>query len=276
MFESWAMAKKGTPRRRGLPAALVTLAAFALFAAGCGGGGGDSGSEAKSRKALEAGAAKTAAADSVRTSVLFEVEEDGVAQELGCLDLAVDTAKPERFDLSFFDLNCSGGAEARELIAVGRRAWASSSTEPGTWTAARIAPDLLREVGDEQTDLKKLIAAAEGIEAEPEGGAVEAGDGLFVDATRYTFEAPASAFPSSSDLGDLEVEFEATLDHHGYLRELVVHGDEDGTGATVTDKFDDIDQDLGIEPPSPTEVKGPTTTIASRADFEALFSLPGQ
>lgn len=276
MFESWAMAKKGTPQRRRLPAALVALAAFALLAAGCGGGGGGSADEAKLRKALEAGAAKIAAAESLRTSVLFEVEEGGEADELGCLDLAVDTAKPERFDLSFFDLNCSGGAEARELIAVGHRAWASSSTEPGAWTAARIAPGLLREVGDEQADLRQLIAAAEAIEADPAGGAVEAGDGHFVDAAKYSFEAPASAFPGSSDLGDLKVEFEATLDRHGYLRELVVHGDEDGTGATVTDKFDDIDQDLGIEPPSPTEVQGPTTTINSRADFEALFSLPGQ
>ncbi|MBS1677484.1 MAG: hypothetical protein JST08_08875 [Actinobacteria bacterium] len=264
------MPKKGTAPGIRLPAALVSVAALALAAVGCGGGGPDSGAEAAARKKLEAGAAKIQQARSLRISMQFELEEDGRAEEGGCLSLAVDTGKPERFDLSYFDLNCAGGSEGHEVIAVGNRAWASS--EPGRWTAAKIAPDLLHELNSEQTDMSKLFAAAEHIEAAPGGAAVEEGDGRFVNVTRYSFEAPAAAFPGSSgDVEDLTVELEAALDRHGYLRELVVHGDEDGNGATVTDKYDDIDEDLEIAPPDPADVRGPVTTIHSRDELEALF-----
>lgn len=272
MFETRARAKQGTPRRRGL-AALGVLAALALAAAGCGGGADSGGeSEAAARKKLEAGADKISHAKSLRASILFEVEEDGDAEEIGCLDMAVDTRKPERFDLSFFDLNCSGGAESHEMIAVGHRAWGSS--EPGSWTAAKIAPELLHELDDEQTDLTKLLDAAEDIKAVPRGGAVEEGNGTFVDVTEYSFEAPASAFPGSDDIGDVQVEFDATVDRHGFLRELVVHGDEDGAGATVTANYDDIDQDLGIAPPDPGEVHGTVTKVETRDQLDALFGLP--
>ena len=257
------MAHGGTPRgwRRG--AALGLLAALALLVAGCG-GGSDGESESASRKKLEAGAAKINGAKSMRISLLFEAEEDGESEEIGCLNLAVDTAKPERVDLTFFNLNCSGGTEAHELIAVGHRAWALVQ-DPESWAEARITPELLHELGNEQTEFSELMAAAEDIEVDSEGAAVEEGDGYYVDVPLYSFEAPASAFPGSDDdLGDLKVEFEAALDRHGYLRELKFHGDEDGAGATVTATYEDINQDLGITPPGPKEVKGPASPIHSR------------
>jgi hypothetical protein len=111
-----------------------------------------------------------------------------------------------------FGQSCSGGPEAHELIAVGHRAWASSGS--GSWTAATITPAALNELDDEQTDLKGLFAAAENIESGPEEGAVEEGD------------------------------------RKGFLREPVVHGEEEGTGATVTDKYEDVNGNLGIAPRS--------------------------
>jgi hypothetical protein len=261
-------------RTRNTAAALLAVLALGTAATGCGGGGSDSESESASRKKLEAGATKINGAKSMRVSLLFEAEEDGESEELGCLDLAVDTAKPERVDLTFFDLNCSGGSEAHELIAIGHRAWADSSDDPESWTAAKITPELLHELGDEQTDFGKLMAAAEDIEVHPEDGAVEEGESNFVDVPSYSFEAPASAFPGSDDLGDLKVEFEATLDRHGYLRELMFHGDEDGTGATVTANYEDINQDQGITRPDPSEVKGPARSIHTRDELDALFGLP--
>ncbi|MBS1845264.1 MAG: hypothetical protein JST53_12680 [Actinobacteria bacterium] len=265
------MARRGPPRGR-RTALLGLLAALALVIAGCGGGGDSGGeSESASRRKLEVAAEKVSKAKSLRLSLAFEIEEDGDPEEIGCLDLAVDTAKPESVDLMFFDLNCAGGVESNELIAVGHRAW--GSTGPGSWREAKITPALLHELSDEQTDFGELMAAAEDITATAEGSAVEEGEGEFVDVTGYSFEAPASAFPGSADLGDLKVEFEATLDHRGYLRELVVHGEEDGAGATVTANYERIDEPQEIEPPSKSEVKGPATTIDSREELDALFGL---
>jgi hypothetical protein len=171
--------------------------------------------------------------------------------EVACLDLALDNhTKPEPVDLLFFGQSCLGGTEAHELIAIGREAWASSGQ--GSWMAATITPSALDEIDQEQTDLEGLFAA--------------------VDVPKYTFEAPASAFPGADEeLGDVQIEFEAVLDRKGFLRELVVHGEEDGTGATVTDKYLDVNQDLDIAPPDPSEVKGPKTAIRSEADLDQLF-----
>lgn len=254
--------------------AVLALAVLGLVAAGCGGADSGGESESAARKKLEAGAAKINGAKSMRVSLLFEAEEDGETEEIGCLNLAADTANPERVDLTIFNLNCSGGTEAHELIAVGHRAWASSSDDPESWAAARITPELLHELGSEQTDFGELMGAAEDIEVDSEGAAVEEGDGNFVDVPLYSFEAPASAFPGSDDLGDLRVEFDVTLDRHGYLRELKFHGDEDGAGATVTATYEDIDQDLGITPPDPSEVKGPARPIHSREELDELFGFP--
>jgi len=102
--------------------ALGLLAALALAIAGCGGGDSGGESESAARKKLEAGAAKVSGAESLRLSLGFEAEEDGETEPLGCLDLAVDTAKPESIDLHFFDESCEGGTEAHEMIAIGRRA----------------------------------------------------------------------------------------------------------------------------------------------------------
>jgi hypothetical protein len=275
MFETWVRAKKGTPQGKRPLVAVLALAVLGLVAAGCG-GGGDSGGESESaaRMKLEAGATKVSGADSMRLSLGFEAEEDGESEPLGCIDLAVDTAKPESIDLLFFDQSCEGGTEAHELIAIGRRAW--GSTGPGSWREAKITPALLHELADEQTDFGQLMAVAEDIEATPEGDAVEEPGGKLVDITSYSFEAPASAFPGADpDLGDLKVEFEATLDRHGYLRELRFHGDEDGVGATVTAKYEDINEPQHIEAPSPAEVQGPVSPIRTREELDALFGLPG-
>jgi hypothetical protein len=259
-------------------ASLLVLALLAaLVAAGCG-GGSSTGSESEdgARKKLEAAGQKLTDAKSFRVEVPIEAETDGEQQDVACLELGVDNhGKPERFDLILFDTNCSGGFEAHELIAVGHDAWASSSTDPGKWTAATISASLLDELDDEQTDLAGLFKAAENVETEAGGASIDEGDGTAVEGTSYHFEAPASAFPNAdSDLGDITIEFDATLDPKGYLRELVVHGEEDGTGATVTDRYTKIDEPLGIEPPKPSEVEGKKTRIDSEADLDALFGSP--
>jgi hypothetical protein len=81
------------------------------------------------------------------------------------------------------------------------------------------------------------MTAAEDIDVDPEGAAVEEGDGDYVDAPLYSFEAPASALPGSDDLGDLKVEFEATV------------------AATYED------------------VHGPVAPVETRDQFDALFGL---
>jgi hypothetical protein len=266
VLETSDRAKKVTARRGA--AALGLLAALVLVATGCGGDSG--GSESSSRKKLEAGGAKLTAAKSFEVSLLVELEEEGESQEAGCVDLGVDSHRTEAIDLRYYDLNCSGGSEGRELIAIGHRAWAS--TEPGSYTAARITPHVANELSDEQTtELQGLFEAAEGIEADSEGGAVEEAGGKFVDVTKYSFEAPASAFPDSEDLGDTKIDFDATLDRKGFLRELVLHGEEDGTGVTVTETYTDIDKDLGIAPPDPSEVQGSVQKITSKTDLESLL-----
>jgi hypothetical protein len=264
VFETWARGKKGTPRPKRRAAALGVLATLALVVAGCGGGGGgggDSESEAAARKKLEAAAAKIENAQSMRLSLLFEAEEGGDSTPLACLDLAVDTRKPESVDLTFYESSCANGTETSELIAIGRRAW--GQTGPDSWREAKITPELLKELADEQSDFGELTAAAENIEVKPDGQSDE----------RYSFEAPASAFPSSSELGDLKVEFEAVIDRQGYLRELVIHGDEDGAGATVTVSYDSVNEPQSIEPPSPNEVQGPVSPIKTRDQLDALFGL---
>jgi hypothetical protein len=271
VFESSGIANSGTPRGRRSLGALAALALVALVAAGCGGGSGGE-SESASKKKLEAAAAKIEGAKSLRMSLGFASEEEGETEELGCLDLSIDTGKPEKVDLAFFDVGCSGGTEVHELIAIGHRAWGTESLE--TWQAAKITPALLHELSSEDTDFGKLMKSAENIEVDPEGGGVEEGDkGKFAAVPKYYFEAPASAFSGSEDLGDLKVEFEATVDRKGFLRELVVHGDEEGVGATVTATYEDIDHDMGITAPDPKEVEGPAKPIKTRAQLDALFGL---
>lgn len=87
----------------------------------------------------------------------------------------------------------------------------------------------------------------------------------------YSFKAPASAFPGAEDLGDTDVDFEATLDQKGFLRELRLHGEAEGAGATVTETYEDIDKNLGIRPPDPGEVDGTLQRIDSREDLDALL-----
>lgn len=250
-----------------------SLAAIAvlLLVAGCGGGGGDSGEETAARKQLEAGGRKLTAAKSFEVSLLIEGEEEGSdPEQLGCLDLGVDKGKPERLDMRVYDLNCSGGSEGTEMIAIGRRAWASNGT--GFWTAAEISPSVIHELNDEQTtDLAGLFEAAEDIRQVPRDTAVEERAAGGEEVTEFQFKAPASAFPGAEDLGDTDVDFEATIDGKGYLTELTLHGEAEGAGATVTETYEHIGKDLGIEPPDPAEVEGTVQRIDSKEQLEALL-----
>jgi hypothetical protein len=254
-------------------AAVLALAVVAALVAGCGGGANSD--EAALRKKLEAGATKIKTAKSARVTLGFEFDSEGEEQPLGCVDLASETGKPERFELTFFNVSCEGGTESHQLVSVGDKAWASSSPGKETWTPARITKRLRKELADEQTDVDQLFVAAEGIEEIPDGGAVEVNRTKFVDVPSYTFEAPASAFPGAGkDLGDVTVEFEAVLDKQGYLRELVIHGSEEETSATVTAKYEEIGKDLGVKAPDPSEVKGRVQRIDSKADLDRLFGVP--
>jgi hypothetical protein len=250
-----------------------SLAAIAvlLLVAGCGGGGGDSGEETAARKQLEASGRKLTDADSFEVSLLIEGEEEGSdPEQLGCLDLGVDKGKTERLDMRIYDLNCSGGSEGTEMIAIGRRAWATH--EPGRWTAAEISPPVIHELNDEQTtDLQGLFEAAEDVEEVSDESAVEARAAGGEAVSEFHFKAPASAFPGAEDLGDTDVDFEATIDGQGYLTELTLHGEAEGAGATVTETYEDIGQDLGIAPPDPSEVEGTVQRIDSKEQLEALL-----
>ena len=232
---------------------------------------GSSGDETAARQKLEAGGQKLSDADSFEVSLLIEGEEEGSdPEQLGCVDLGVDSRKPESIDMRIYDLGCSGGSEGKEMIAIGHRAWVTR--EPGSWTAARISPAVIHELDDEQrTDLKGLFEAAEDIEEVSSETAVEARAAGGEAVTEFHFKAPASAFPDSEDLGDTDVDFEATIDGRGYLTVLALHGEAEGAGATVTETYEDIDKDLGISPPAASEVHGTVQQIGSREELEALL-----
>ena len=254
--------------RRSRP--LLALLALAALLAGCGGGGTDSGSESTARRELEAAGKKLTAAHSFDVSLQIEVEEDGSdAEEVGCVDLGVDSRKPESIDMRVFDLNCSGGTEGKELIAIGHKAWATS--QPGSWTAAEITPAVIHELDAEQTtDLQGLFEAAEDVKQVPRDTAVEEAAGGGEPKAEFQFKAPASAFPDAEDLGDIDVDFVATVDDKGFLTQLVLHGEAEGAGATVTETYERINSDLGIEPPADDEVHGTVQQIGSREELEAL------
>ncbi|MFT3863920.1 MAG: hypothetical protein QM729_06580 [Solirubrobacterales bacterium] len=252
---------------------VLAFGLLAAIAAGC--GGGSESSETTLRKKLEAAAQKIKTATSARMSLGFEAQVEGEEQHLGCLYLATETEKPERFELTFFNFSCEGGTEAHQLIAVGDKAWASAPPEEESWTPATITARLRKELAAEQTDVDQLFVAAENIEEIAEGRAIEGKAGKFVNVPAYTFEAPASAFPGAGDdLGEVDVDFEAVLDRKGYLRELVIHGEEEETTVTVTATYEDIDRPLGISPPDSGEVHGSVQRIDSKAALDELFGLP--
>jgi hypothetical protein len=257
--------------------AASALGLLVAILAGCGGGGGSQDpSETAIRKKLEAGAQKVKKATSARVSLGFELEDEGEQQQLGCVDLASETGKPERFELIFFNVGCEGGTEAHTLIAIGGDAWSQNSPEEETWTPAKITKRLREELADEQTDVDQLFVQAENITEHPEGAGIESDKtGKFTDVPSYTFEAPASAFPAAGeDVGDVTVEFEAVLDQRGVLHELVIHTGEGETSATVTATYEDVGKDLGVKPPDPSEVHGPVQRIDSKADLDQLFGVP--
>lgn len=213
---------------------------LSALVARCGGSSGSSGDESAARQKLQAGGQKLTDARSFEVSLLIEGEEEGEdPEQLGCLDLGVDKGKPESLDMRIYDLNCSGGSEGKELIAIGHRAWAAGGE--GSWTAAKISPSVIGELNDEQTtDLKQLFEAAENIEEVSAEDAVEARAAGGEAVSEYAFKAPASAFPDAEDLGDSDVDFEATID-------------------------------LGIRPPAPFEVQGTVQRIDSKEQLEALI-----
>jgi hypothetical protein len=261
-FEMGRMHPKGTA---------LALLAFAALVGGCGGGSGSSTDESAARQKLQAAGQKLTDAKSFEVSLLIEGEEEGEdPEELGCLDLGVDKGKPEKLDMRIYDLNCSGGSEGRELIAIGRRAWAAGGE--ASWTAAKISPEVIAELNDEQTtDLKQLFEDAEDIEEVSADTAVEERAAGGEARREFHFTAPASAFPDAEDLGDTDVDFEATIDEKGYLVELVLHGEAEGAGATVTESYEDINEDLHIRPPAPSEVQGSVQQIGSKEELEALI-----
>ena len=259
----------GISRFRHLLAALLGATVIAAIAAGCGGGDG-SGDEKAAQKKLENAGAKLSDAKAFEVSLLIEIEEEGQSEEAGCVALGIDSRKGESIDMRVFDKSCSDGPAGKQVIVIGNRAWVSS--EPGSYTAATIPSEVVKELDDEQTtDLQGLFEAAEGIEIDPDGGSVLETEADSVTVPRYSFHAPASAFPDSEDLGDTDVQFEATIDRKGFLREVTLHGEQEDTGVTVTEKYDDIEANFEIGPPAKSEISGPTKRIHSREELEALI-----
>jgi hypothetical protein len=255
--------------RRSRP--LLVLLALAALVAGCGGGSGSSGDETSSRHQLEAAGQKLTKADSFEVSLLIEGEEDGEdPEELGCVRLGVDNRRPVSIDMRVYDLNCSGGSEGAELIAIGNRAWASTGS--GTWTAAKISPKLTKELNAEQTtDLQGLFEAAEDIKEVSADDSIEDRAGGGEAKAEFSFKAPASAFPGSEALGESDVDFEATIDGKGFLTQLVLHGEAEGAGATASETYERIDKHLGISPPAASEVHGTVQKLDSKEELEALL-----
>ena len=118
--------------------------------------------------------------------------------------------------------------------------------------------------------MQQLFEAAEDIRQVPRDTAIEETAGGGEASAEYQFTAPSSAFPDAEDLGGVDVDFEATVDGKGFLTQLVLHGENDGAGATVTETYEGINSDLGITPPDPSEVSGPVRPIYSREELEEL------
>jgi hypothetical protein len=200
-------------------------------------------------------------------SKLIEGEESGEdPEELGCVRLGADNRKPVSIDMRIYDVNCSGGSEGAELIAIGQRAWASTGS--GAWTAAKLTKELNAE---QTTDLQGLFEAAEDVkEVSAETSVEERAAGGEAKA-EFSFKAPASAFPGSEALGESGVDFEATIDGNGYLTQLVLHGEAEGAAATATETYERIDKPLGISPPAKSEVHGTVQRLDSKAELESLL-----
>ena len=250
--------------------AAAALALLALAAAGCGGSGS---SEDQIRAELEAGVTKLANAKSLEASALFEVDDEEEAtgtRQVGCLITSVERGKPLKLQMLSFDLNCEGGSESHEVIAIGNRAW--SSTEAGSYSAVAIAPGLPAQTNDEVARFKKVFAAADGIEEVGAGGFIEP-DGKAEEGPEYAFTAPASSFHESAG-DDEEVEFEAVLDQRGYLRELRVEVGEEGARAIVIQTYGEIDQPLQIGPPDSKDVSGPVVRVEDRSQLRDLLVTP--
>ncbi len=260
---------------RPLAAALLALVLAAL-AAGCGGGSGED--EEALRGELKRAAVKMEKANSVRASIGFEAqdEEESEAEKLGCLNIASEGGHPDKVDLLSFDLGCEGGSEAHEVIVIGNRAWVSS--EPEDWTAAKVPPNVVEELGDEEEKFDTLLAAADDLAKEEKGGAYATPNGGANVGPKYSFTAPSSSFADvaggDSPEVDVDVDFTATVDHQGYLRELTASASEGGTEVRILVTYEDIDQPQGVEPPSPDEVSGPVIQVHSRQQLEDLIGSP--
>jgi hypothetical protein len=261
-----------------LALALAAAVALAALLAGCGGGGGGGGgtsespaAEAALVKKFEAGATKYRRAQGVRVSLDIHAEVDGDERSLGCLTVADQHSKPERFDLRFSETGCTGKPE-HELRAIGREAWVTR--EPHGWQPARITEAMIRQAQTERTEVAPVLAGAEEIEEDPESGSVEEG-GKTVTVPSYKFKTPASAIPGAApDVAGVTIEAEAVLDRQGYLRELNLHGSSEGSTVDDTSTFELIEGNLGIEPPPASKVSGPTEQIETPEDLQAIFDYP--
>jgi hypothetical protein len=256
--------------RRSRP--LLALLALAALVAGCGGGSESGGDEESSRQQLEAAGKMLTDADSFEVSLLIEAAEEGDSEpeELGCVRVGVDSQKPVSIDMRIYDLNCSGGSGGTELIAIGDRAWATSGS--GTYAAAKISPELTKELNDEQTtDLQGLFESAEDIKEVSADDAVEERAAGGEAKSEFSFKAPASSFPGAEDLGDSDVDFEATVDSQGFLTKLVISGEAEGAAATATETYERINASLGISPPVANQVQGTVQRLDSKSNLEALL-----
>lgn len=91
----------------------------------------------------------------------------------------------------------------------------------------------------------------------------------------YQFSAPASAFAQTEDVGDVDLDLEATLDREGYLRELVAAFEVDGAQGEIEVTYDQFGRAGPIEPPPRRDVVGPVTRISTEAELEGLITLSG-
>jgi hypothetical protein len=258
-------------------AVVLALAGAAL--AGCGGGGDDGPGEEALRAKIEKSFEKVAESDAIRVALDFQVGEDEETTVGGCLQLTTDNGKPgdgdDRVEMKAIANGCDGGAVSAQVIAVGRDVWVRKGQ--GHYRPGRIDPSVLPELTGDTADFHELPAAAEDISetSEPEEAVYPETNEQF-KGPRYEFKAPASAFSAADaeELGDTDVDFEAGIDHRGYLRELVGTVEAEGAKGVITVTYDDIGRVEPIEPPPPGEVSGEVTPIHSEAELESLIEGP--
>ena len=199
--------------------------------------------EAAPRKKLEAGGAKLTAAKSFEVSLPDRSRRRRrraggarLRQPRRRQPRQAGTLRPPRSSTS----TARAGAKRTELIAVGHRAWA---IEPTTGQLDRGEDHARRsphELDDEQTnDLQGLFEAAEDIDVDRRRrrGRRSATASSSTSPSYSASRRPLRPSPTPRTSATLKIDFEAAIDRKGFLRELVCA--RDGTGATVTERYDE-------------------------------------